>query len=219
MTVKQFQELYFIAQQKTDDPLTNLENETKMISILKGIPVEKVDQLSISKFNRIRRQIHKSFDLLNQRFNQGKPRKLVFVNGRIYRINYDVKAIAASKFVESLTYGNKIVDNLHKILATIAEPVNIFGRPYKRTHEERANDMERMDFEDAYHAAVFFYLLYRVCLNVSLPSLARKAKDKNAAPLLKTLLHILDGFQMPRWSVNLREYLLSRFGISEQSSS
>ena len=65
MTVKQFQELYFIAQQKTDDPLTNLENETKMISILKGIPIEKVDQLSIPKFNRIRRQIHKSFDLLN----------------------------------------------------------------------------------------------------------------------------------------------------------
>lgn len=219
MTVKKFQELYFIAQQKTDDPLTCLENETKMISILKGMPIEKVDKLSIAKFNRIRKQIHKSFEVLNERYMTSKPRKLVFVNGRIYRINYDVKQIAASKFVESLTYGNKTVDNLHKILATIAQPVNIFGKPYKRSHEERANDMEKMDFEHAYHAAVFFYLLYRVCLNVSLPSLARKTKDKNALPLLTTFLNILDGYQMPRWSLNLKEYLLSRFGISEPSSS
>lgn len=213
MTVKQFQELYFIAQQKANDPLTALENETKMIAVIKGITVEQVDKMKMSQFNRIRKRITANFELLNKKFIEGRPRKLVYANGRIYRIDYDIKKLHAAKFVESLTYGNKTVDNLHKILATIAEPVNIFGKPYKRSHEERATDMEQMNFEHAYHAAVFFYTLYRVSLSASLPYLTRKAKDKNAAPLLSTLLNILDGYQMPKWSLNLKAYLLSRFGV------
>jgi hypothetical protein len=75
-----------------------------------------------------------------------------------------------------------------------------------------------MDFEVAYHAAVFFYTLFNVSMQVIQPYLisemiAKGIKKEEAMEILTTSQSILDGFIMPRWSQISKEYLLNRFGV------
>ena len=141
------------------------------------------------------------------------------VNGRFYRINYkvDKKPITAGKYVEVLTFGTSIVENLHKVMASIVTPVTFMGKPYHREHDEIASDMESVNFEAAYHAAVFFYTQYKVSMQLIQPYLVKELTpmgvEKEAViQTLSNLQNILDGFTMPKWSLNTREYLLNRFG-------
>jgi hypothetical protein len=75
-----------------------------------------------------------------------------------------------------------------------------------------------MDFEVAYHAAVFFYTLFNVSMRVIQPYLVNEMTKKGiskekAEEILMTSQNILDGFIMPKWSQTSKEYLLNRFGI------
>jgi len=81
----------------------------------------------------------------------------MFANGRIYKLNYDLQR--ASKYVEGITFAKDVINDIHKLMATIAEPVTWYGKKYERSHEQIAEDMEHANFEAAYNAAVFFYLL------------------------------------------------------------
>jgi hypothetical protein len=145
---------------------------------------------------------------------------MVMVKGRLYRIHYDVRKFPnnAGKYVEALTFGKDTIKNLHLLMATMAEPINWRGKPYKREHEDIANDMENINFEVAYHASVFFYTLYKVSMRVTQPYLIQELKKKGveaetSAHWLNSLSQILDGFPMPVWSQNLRAYLSNRFGV------
>jgi hypothetical protein len=78
--------------------------------------------------------------------------------------------------------------------------------------------MENVEFEAAYHAAVFFYLQYQILMQVIQPYLVQEATKKGMerATVTEALVNfnsLLGGFTMPIWSQNLREYLLLRFGI------
>jgi hypothetical protein len=215
MTIKQFQELYFIAQTKEYD----FDKSIKMVGVITGQTPEQIEAMPMAKFNRVCSRIQKQFSIFDKNLLKGKPSKLLMVNGRFYRINYrvDKKPIDAGKYVEVVTFGKDVVTNLHKIMASIVTPVTFYGKPYFREHEAIANDMEGVNFEAAYQAAVFFYTLYKTSMHLTQPYLmrelkARGAKQEKAAEMLNSLQNILDGFIMPRWSESMRVYLLNRFG-------
>ena len=215
MTIKQFQELYFIAQNKEYD----FDKSIKMVGVITGQTPEQIETMPMGKFNKVCQRIQKQFYVFDKNLLKGKPKKLVMVNGRFYRINYkvDKKPITAGKYVEVLTFGTSIVENLHKVMASIVTPVTFTGKPYHREHDEIALDMESVNFEAAYHAAVFFYTQYKVSMQLIQPYLVKELTpmgvEKEAViQTLNNLQSILDGFTMPKWSLNTRAYLLNRFG-------
>jgi hypothetical protein len=215
MTIKQFQELYFIAQNKEYD----FDKSIKMVGVITGQTPEQIETMPMGKFNKVCQRIQKQFYVFDKNLLKGKPKKLVMVNGRFYRINYkvDKKPITAGKYVEVLTFGTSIVENLHKVMASIVTPVTFMGKPYHKEHDEIASDMESVNFEAAYHAAVFFYTQYKVSMQLIQPYLVKELTpmgvEKEAViQTLSNLQNILDGFTMPKWSLNTRAYLLNRFG-------
>jgi len=212
MKVKQFQELYFISKGEDID----FDKSIKMVGVLTGKTPEQVETMPMKKFNKQCATIVKAFEIFGKELIKGKPSKYLFVNGRIYRLNYDLQK--ASKYVEGITFAKDIINDIHKLLATIAEPINWRGKVYHREHADIAKDMENVDFEAAYHAAVFFYLQYQILMQVIQPYLVQEATKKGMAKetvteALVNFNSLLGGFTMPTWSQNLKEYLLLRFGI------
>ena len=169
------------------------------------------------KFNFLCGMVHRQFKIFEKDLMKGKPKKIVRVGKRFYRINYDVTKCKSSTYVEVSTFSTDIIQNLHKIMASIVTPVKFKWGKWVE-HEELASDLEQMDFEVAYHAAVFFYTLFNASMQVIQPYLVNEmikkgiAKEK-AEKILMNSQSILDGFTMPRWSQTSREYLLNRFGI------
>ena len=213
MTIKQFQELYYVA---TSDDM-DFDKSIKMVGIVTGKTPEQVEKMSMRKFNILCGAVHNHFKIFEKDLLKGKPKKIVRVGKRFYRINYDVTKCKSSTYVEVSTFSTDIIQNLHKIMASIVTPVKFkWGRWVE--HEELASDLEQMDFEVAYHAAVFFYTLFNVSMQVIQPYLINEMMKKGiakeeATEMLTNSQSILDGFTMPRWSQTSREYLLNRFGI------
>jgi hypothetical protein len=211
MTIQQFQELYFIFSSEDQD----FDKSIKMVGAVTGKTPEQVESMPMLKFNYLCKVIAKQFEIFNKDLDKSKPKKIIYVAGRFYRINYEVRNINAAQYIETLTFSKDIIQNLHKVMASIVTPVNILGKPYKRDHELIAKDMEQMNFEHAYHASVFFYTFYNVSMHLSRPYFLwemKKLYPERAEEILKTSMQILDGYSMPKWSVNLKGYLLTRFG-------
>ena len=213
MTIKQFQELYYVATSEDMD----FDKSIKMVGIVTGKTPEQVERISMIKFNFLCGMVHRQFKIFEKDLMKGKPKKIVRVGKRFYRINYDVTKCKSSTYVEVSTFSTDIIQNLHKIMASIVTPVKFKWGKWVE-HEELASDLEQMDFEVAYHAAVFFYTLFNASMQVIQPYLVNEmikkgiAKEK-AEKILMNSQSILDGFTMPRWSQTSREYLLNRFGI------
>lgn len=212
MTIKQLQELYFISQ---GDQL-DFDKSIKMVGVLTGKTPEQVELLPMLKFNKLCKKIVDAFAIFGEKLKIGKPNKLIYVKRRFYRLNYDLQK--ASKYVEGVTFAADLIADLHKLMATIAEPVTWYGKGLKRSHNEIAKDMEHVNFEIAYHCAVFFCLEYQILMQLIRPYLIAEAKAKGVpeiqtAEALNNLQSILDGYTMPNWSQSLKEYLSLRFGI------
>jgi len=195
----------------------DLDKSIKMVGIVTGKTPEQVEKMSMRKFNILCGAVHNHFKIFEKDLLKGKPKKIVRVGKRFYRINYDVTKCKSSTYVEVSTFSTDIIQNLHKIMASIVTPVKFkWGRWVE--HEELAADLEQMDFEVAYHAAVFFYTLFNVSMQVIQPYLINEMTKKGiakeqATEMLTNSQSILDGFIMPRWSQTSKEYLLNRFGI------
>lgn len=213
MTIKQFQELYYVATSEDMD----LDKSIKMVGIVTGKTPEQVEKMSMRKFNILCGAVHNHFKIFEKDLLKGKPKKIVRIGKRFYRINYDVTKCKSSTYVEVSTFSTDIIQNLHKIMASIVTPVKFKWGKWVE-HEELASDLEQMNFEVAYHAAVFFYTLFNASMQVIQPYLINELKKKGikeqeATEILTNSQNILDGFLMPRWSQTSKEYLLNRFGI------
>jgi hypothetical protein len=214
MTIKQFQELHYIVSGKD----TDIDKSVKMVGAVTGITPDKVEAMPMGKFNRICAKINKQFEVLGKKLNEGNPRKLILVKGQVFQINYDVAN--AGKYVEAMEFNKDIITNLHKIMATLCTRVKFrWGRfvPVDSEHSDRATVLENMNFEAAYHAAVFFYLQYITSMRVIHPYLVKEGMKKGLTKetmeaALMNLQTVLAGYSMPKWCQNLNQYLLQRFG-------
>jgi hypothetical protein len=140
---------------------------------------------------------------VGSKLQNGQPKNFVWANGRLYKLIYDIKK--AGKYVETATFANDTIGNLHLLMATMAQPYRLTWkgfRPCEREHNEIAEDMMKLDMAVAYQAVVFFYLVFRESLATLMTYFEENQKVEKE--LVATFIRSLDGFTMPSWSVNLR---------------
>jgi len=157
----------------------DIDKTVKLVSIVTGMTENQVLSLSIADFNKEKQKLN----FLSEDI-QGKPVNFINVNGRRYECIYDVRNIPAARYIESKVFGNDLVNNIHKIAATMVLPMKktIFG--WKRAkynaanHEQYAQDMLEARFVDVYHSAVFFLSVYLNWIKVSQGYLMEELKKK-----------------------------------------
>ena len=204
VTIKKFQELYSIAQSDFDE----LEKSSLLIQNLTGKTESELDNMSIVKYGKLCKKVNELFESFTQKLDQKKPKQYIKVNGQWYFLNYDIKNQNAGKYVELATFGGDIVNNLHKIMATMATPMVWSWKGLKLyegevNHNKVSNDMLNADFEISYHAALFFCAVLRISMQ-SLNIYFQSLPNPKARYLAKNLAKTLDGFTMPKWYRNLK---------------
>lgn len=207
ITISKFQNLFAIS--KMD--LNELDKSTRLVQCLTGKSEYAIDKMSLKKYNRLCVRLGKVFELQTSSIMNGKPSEIIRVNGHTYKVMLSVtdKEFNAGKYVEVSTFANDVINNLHKIMASICVPVKWSWLKFKyiateRSHEGIANDMLDADFSKCYHAAVFFYAVYKKTMSNLQPYLIKEMKTKGATETeaMEALMlsqNILGGFTMPKW--------------------
>jgi len=145
--------------------------------------------------------------------NADKPKQIVKVNGNWYFLNYEItkKPMTAGRYVETATFSSDIIGNLHKIIATMANPMEWTwkGLRIKKydalDHERISNDMLQMDFSVAYHSALFFYAVFSKSMKASSNYFQSLVENKTETKNLMTdLSNLMDGFITVNWYKNLK---------------
>lgn len=168
LTLWQYQQLMPILTNPEPD-WTELDKEVKQLAVISGLTEYQIDSLSIETLKEMR----KDLAFLNEPI-EGKPVDFIVVNGRRYRMNYDIKNMPAARYIESKVFSKDTLGNLHKIAASMVIPQKKtwFGKwvddKYDASkHEDYAADMQEANFIHVYHSLVFFYQIYRNWIEVS----------------------------------------------------
>jgi hypothetical protein len=180
-----------------------VEKSAQYVQILTGKTDEQVNRMKVRSFNKMCAQINKSFELVGSKLKHGQPKNFVWANGRLYKLVYDIKT--AGKYVETATFATDTIGNMHLVMATIAQPMRLTWKglkPYKREHNEIAQDMLKLDMSIAYQSAVFFYQVFKELLANSMTYFEEHQTAEKE--LVQTFIKSLDGFTTPNWSANLK---------------
>jgi len=204
VSIKKFQELYSIAQSDFDE----LTKSSLLIQNLTGKTEAELDNMNIVKYGALCKKVNKLFENFTQELDNKKPKQYIKVKCQWYFLNYDIRNQNAGKYVELATFSGDLVGNLHKIMATMATPMVWSWKGLKLyegevNHNKMANDMQEVEFEVAYHAALFFCAVLKMSM-VSLNIYFHILDNPKAAHLAKNLARTLDGYTMPKWYRNLK---------------
>lgn len=168
LTLWQYQQIMPILTNPNKD-WTELDKEVKLLCIITGMTEQQIDSLSIEDLKELRKELA----FLDEPI-EGKPVDFIVINGRRYRMNYDIKNMPAARYIESKVFSKDTVANLHKIAASMIIPQKKqwFGKwiddKYDASkHEQYASDMAEANFIHVYHSLVFFYQVYRNWIEVS----------------------------------------------------
>ena len=168
LTLWQYQQIMPILQ-NPDKDWTELDKEVKLLTIVTGLTEHQIDSLGIQDLKELR----KDLQFLDEPI-EGSAVNYIKVNGKQYRINYDIKNMPFARYIESKVFSQDTVANLHKIAASMVIPQkkNWLGKwkdeKYDASkHEEYSHDMQEANFIDVYHSLVFFYQVYRNWIEVS----------------------------------------------------
>ena len=198
INVFQYQQLY---------PILKEENESvkisKAISVLFGLTYNQISSLSVEQYIKYK----KSLSFLKEDIST-KPAKYIKVGMKRYKCVYDIKKIPAARYIETKVFSNDFVDNIHKIAASMVIPMKLTLLGWKEDiydaskHDEYASDMLEAKFKDVYNSIVFFYLVYRNWIEVSMDYLISQKMKENmshsqATKEVQDLLSILDGNIVP----------------------
>lgn len=168
LTLWQYQQIMPIIT-NPDKDWTELDKEVKLLCIITGMTEQQIDSLSIEDLKELRKELA----FLDEPI-EGKPVDFIVINGRRYRMNYDIKNMPAARYIESKVFSKDTLANLHKIAASMVIPQKKqwFGKwvddKYDASkHEEYSADMQEANFIHIYHSLVFFYQVYRNWIEVS----------------------------------------------------
>ena len=93
-------------------------------------------------------------------------------------------------------------------MATMATPLKLSWKgmvKVEREHEDIANDMLHLDFNVAYHAAVFFWAVFSKSITSMKDYLENQTgKKKELTDILKRFQKHSDGFTNAKWYQNLK---------------
>lgn len=203
LTVWQYQQIYPIVT-KPEKDWTNLDVESKLVGIIYNLTDTQVDSLTIQQFNNLRGTL----DFLDNKI-EGKPVKYTQVNGKRYRFVYDVQQIKAARYIESKVFSTDLINNLHKLAASMVMPQRktwygkwVDDKYDAAKHSEYAADLQASNFIHIYHSVVFFYQVYRNWIEVTKDYLVTEMTNKGmtkevADQVVQTLCETLDGSIAP----------------------
>lgn len=206
VTISKFQELYKISLMDINEA----EKSALLVQEFTGMNEEQVNKMPLKKFNSLCATINKKFEKYGKELDEKKPSKFVAVKGRLYLLEYDLAKppMNAGKYVELATYSDDIIGNLHKIMATMCTPLKFTLKGLKRkekNHKQVAEDMLDIDFEVAYHSAVFFYAVFSKSIQASATYFKTIATDTaKVEQVLTNLAEFTDGFITAKWYRNLK---------------
>ena len=211
ITVKQWQEYISLMNEVGENPsaLELIEMNEKLISIMYGLPMSKVEILTESDFaNKVN-----GLAFLNKPIEGTKPKKRIFVNGNVYRLKYDVRKHTHTKHIAMFSNAGDVIsvkefskdfaNNIGKVLASMVVPQRkILGlyfdkKPKPMDHEVISQDVLDAKFIDVYNACIFFCKLLEKLIVATVDYLAkRKELTKETRAKLMDLLKVLDGFTL-----------------------
>lgn len=210
INVWQYQQIYNVYSSK-DKYLTEIEIDSKLVSIVNNLTDTQVDSLPLKEFMELK----KSVQFLNQPI-EGKPVKYIKINKtKRYKINYDVSKMPFARYIESKVFSEDLYNNLHKLAATMVIPQKrILGIWFKQKydaskHQEYSDDMLTARFIDVYHSLVFFYQIYRNWIEVSQDYMVNKMMQtgmtqEKAKEAVQSLCNTLDGSIQPNLLPNTK---------------
>lgn len=158
ITVQQFQGIYKLSISKD---MEDIDRAHCAISIIYNMTEHEVDNLSLVEFNKLAKE--SAFVLGGEGDIPGKPVRKIKIGRRRYAIIYDPTKLRHRQYVELMQYGDKLIENMHLIMASVVQPVTWYGRKIKNNvddHRAIAADMLNARLIDVYHCCVFFCKLY-----------------------------------------------------------
>jgi len=201
ISVWQYQNIVKTLANKQDD---EIEKSFKLIGIVYNMTENQVDSLTQAEY----KAKLKECDFLNS-LPEGKPVKIIKVNGKRYRLIYDVTRMPFGRYVESKAFVGDIYGNLHKLGATMVMPQKrnwlglwVDDKYDAAKHEDYADDILQANFQDVYFSLVFFYQVFRNWIEVTRDYLVTKMMmtgqtKEQCSQVVADLCSILDGIIQP----------------------
>jgi hypothetical protein len=197
INVYQYQQIAKLIGEKINEDTT-----PKLVAICFGLTAKQVEELSIEEYNNKVKEL----DFITTEIN-GEPKPFIKVNGKMYQCVYDVRKIPAARYIETKVFQSDLIDNLHKIFASMVIPMKKSLIGYKAMkydamqHEDYANDILSASIEDVYPSILFFYHVYRNWMEVSKGYLIAELEKKGVQQGKKVvagLLRSMDGTIAPK---------------------
>jgi hypothetical protein len=210
LNVWQYQQIYNAYNSK-DKFETDIEFDSKLVSIVNNLTEMQVDSLSLTEFNKLK----KSNLFLTEPIN-GTPVKYIPISKtKRYKLIYDVSKMPFARYIESKVFSEDLYNNLHKLAATMVIPQKrkfgfwVNDKYDASKHEDYANDMLTARFIDVYYSLVFFYHVYRNWIEVSQDYMVKKMMEsgmtqEQAKEGVQNLCNILDGNIQPNLLPNTK---------------
>ena len=194
ITVRQYQQMLPIIM---DETFTDLDKLVKVICILTGKTEQEVDSMPLSELNSYKHLFEFDF--------KKEAKRRIKVNGRHYRVNWQIEKLPAARYIEAKTFaGNGMMENLHSLMASCVLPQRKIGFVYfdkkynAADHEKYATDMLDAPFPFVYNACIFFYRVLtesiKGILSSSETDLLKVMSRKDLTLLSKSLQSTMDGF-------------------------
>jgi hypothetical protein len=190
--------------------INEAEKSALLVQEFTGLSEAQVNKMPLKKFNKLCKSINEKFETYGKELDDKKPQKYVAVKGRLYLLEYDLAKppMNAGRYVELATYSDDIIGNLHKIMATMCTPLKFTFKGLKRkekNHRLVAEDMLDIDFEVAYHSAVFFYAVFSKSIQASATYFKTiSTETAKVDEVMKNLAEFTDGFITAKWYRNLK---------------
>ena len=217
ISVWQYQNIVKTLANKQDD---EIEKSFKLIGIVYNMTENQVDSLTQAEY----KAKLKECDFLNN-MPEGKPVKVIKVNGKRYRLIYDVTRMPFGRYVESKAFVGDIYGNLHKLGATMVMPQKrnwlglwVDDKYNAAKHEDYADDILQANFQDVYFSLVFFYQVFRNWIEVTKDYLVAKMimtgqTKEQSSQVVANLCSILDGIIQPNLLPTTKISELRKFTI------
>jgi hypothetical protein len=199
VTVWQWQQIQNLLVKR--EGLTELDIAVKSLEILTYQTENQIDSLSIKELNEQLKKI----TFITESAPIPKPNDIIKIGKKRYRCVFDIRNIPYSRYLETKFFGNDIINNLHKIAASMVVPMKLTWRGWKvakydaTKHEEYAEDLLSASFESVYGSVVFFCQVFSDSImnlkDYLISDLIKNGMEKLEAEItIMALCNVMDGF-------------------------
>lgn len=157
VSIEQFIEIYDIAQ---DDSIEPIDKSIRIFSILSGLSIEQVEDLTLDEWTGYQKQM----TFIND-FPKATYPKSFKLEGYTWKPTLDVRKITAGEYISSIELTKdreNIIINTPKLAALYLTPYKgwwIFKKKAELTFEEKADILNRANVNQIYPLALFFCTL------------------------------------------------------------